>query len=59
MLYPERFTHYLLSATIQAVAGIGMIIAGLTLSTIMQVAILPETISAPDHNPHGLDRVLL
>jgi D12 class N6 adenine-specific DNA methyltransferase len=59
MLYPEQLTHDLIFAALRSLQAIGMIIFGLFLPSSFMVAILPETISTPGHNPVGLERVLL
>jgi hypothetical protein len=59
MLYPEQLTHDLIYAAIRSLQAIGMIILGEFIPVCFMIAIIPETISTPDHNPVGIERVLL
>jgi hypothetical protein len=59
MLFPERWTHDLIYAALQAIQGLGRIVAGLGMITLSVVASIPETIRDPHHQLHGSDRVIL
>lgn len=59
MLYPEQLTQDLIFAALRSLQAIGMIIFGLFLPSSFMIAILPETVSTHDHNPVGVERVLL
>jgi hypothetical protein len=59
MLEPERFIQNLVFAAFEMIQAIGLVIAGFGTTTLILVAIIPETLAAPHHQLQGLERGIL